>query len=64
MESDIIKISHLNKSFGEVKVVSDLSFRVKKRRIVCVSWSKRCREKYNYFYSLRTAEKKTVELFR
>ena len=30
MESDIIKISHLNKSFGEVKVVSDLSFRVKK----------------------------------
>ena len=30
MESDIIKISHLNKSFGEVKAVSDLSFRVKK----------------------------------
>lgn len=27
---DIIKISHLNKSFGDVKAVSDLSFRVKK----------------------------------
>ena len=25
MESDIIKISHLNKSFGEVKAVNDLS---------------------------------------
>ena len=30
MESNIIKISHLNKSFGEVKAVNDLSFRVKK----------------------------------
>ena len=30
MESDIIKITHLNKSFGEVKAVNDLSFRVKK----------------------------------
>ena len=30
MESDIIKISQLNKSFGEVKAVNDLSFRVKK----------------------------------
>ena len=30
MESDIIKISHLNKSFSEVKAVNDLSFRVKK----------------------------------
>lgn len=30
MESDIIRISHLNKSFGEVKAVNDLSFRVKK----------------------------------
>ena len=58
MESDIIKISHLNKSFGEVKAVNDLSFRVKKRRIVCISRSKRCREKYNHFYSLWTAEKR------
>ena len=30
MESDIIKISHLNKSFSEVKAVNDLSFCVKK----------------------------------
>ena len=30
MESDIIKISHLNKRFGEVKAVNDLSFHVKK----------------------------------
>lgn len=30
MESDIIKISHLSKSFGDVKAVNDLSFRVKK----------------------------------
>ena len=30
MESDIIKISHLNKSFSELKAVNDLSFRVKK----------------------------------
>ena len=29
MESDIIKISRLNKSFGEVKAVNDLSFCVK-----------------------------------
>lgn len=30
METDIIKISHLSKSFGEVKAVNDLSFQVKK----------------------------------
>ena len=30
MESDIMKISHLNKSFGDVKAVNDLSFHVKK----------------------------------
>ena len=29
MVSDIIKINHLNKSFGEVKAVNDLSFCVK-----------------------------------
>ena len=29
MVSDIIKINHLNKSFGEIKAVNDLSFRVK-----------------------------------
>ena len=30
MESDIIKISHLNKRFGEIKAVNDLSLHVKK----------------------------------
>lgn len=30
MESNIIKISHLNKTFGDVKAVNDLNFRVKK----------------------------------
>ena len=30
MENNIIKISHLHKSFGEVKAVNDLSFQVKK----------------------------------
>ena len=30
MENNIIKISHLHKSFGEVKSVNDLSFQVKK----------------------------------
>lgn len=30
MSSDIIKISHLSKSFGDVKAVNDISFQVKK----------------------------------
>lgn len=30
MESDIIKISHLTKNFGEVKAVNDLNFKVKR----------------------------------
>ena len=30
MESDIIKISHLTKSFGDVKAVNDLNFQVKR----------------------------------
>lgn len=30
MQTDIIAINHLNKSFGDVKAVNDLSFRVKK----------------------------------
>ena len=30
MESDIIKISQLNKSFGDVKAVNDLNFKVKR----------------------------------
>lgn len=30
MESDIIKISHLTKSFGDIKAVNDLNFKVKR----------------------------------
>ena len=30
MEPETIKISHLSKSFGDVKAVNDLSFQVKK----------------------------------
>ena len=30
METDMIKITHLKKSFGDVKAVNDLSFQVKK----------------------------------
>ena len=30
MESDIIKISHLTKNFGDVKAVNDLNFKVKR----------------------------------
>ena len=58
MESDIIKISHLNKRFGEVKAVNDLSFHVKKGELFAFLGVKRCREKYNHFYSLWTAEKR------
>ena len=57
MESDFIKISHLNKSFSEVKAVNDLSFRVKKGELFAFL-GVRCREKYNHFYSLWTAEKR------
>lgn len=30
VEPEIIKISHLSKSFGDVKAVNDLSFQVKR----------------------------------
>ena len=30
METDMIKITHLKKRFGDVKAVNDLSFQVKK----------------------------------
>ena len=44
MESDIIKISHLNKSFGEVKAVNNLSFRVKKGELFEIGRAS-CRER-------------------
>ena len=58
MESDIIKISHLNKSFGEVKAVNNLSFRVKKGELFAFLGVNGAGEKYNHFYSLWTAEKR------
>ena len=63
MESDIIKISHLNKSFGEVKAVNDLSFRVKKGELFAFLGVNGA-EKYNHFYSLWTAEKRQWNSFR
>ena len=30
MESDIIKISHLTKNFGDIRAVNDLNFKVKR----------------------------------
>lgn len=35
MDADIIKISHLKKSFGDVKAVNDISFRVSRQRKHC-----------------------------
>ena len=32
--TDIIRIDHLNKTFGDVKAVNDLSFRVKKGELL------------------------------
>ena len=37
MESDIIKISHLTKNFGEVKAVNDLNFRLKEENCLLSS---------------------------
>ena len=34
METDMIKITHLKKSFGDVKAVNDLSFQVKKGEFI------------------------------
>ena len=48
--TDIIRIDHLNKTFGDVKAVNDLSF----RRTVCVFRCERSRKKHNDFHSLRT----------
>ena len=53
MVSDIIKINHLNKSFGEIKAVNDLSFRVKEGELFAFLGVK-----YYYFYSLWTFEKR------
>lgn len=51
--TDIIRIDHLNKTFGDVKAVNDLSFRVKKGELLHFR-CERCRKKHNDFHSLRT----------
>ncbi len=49
--SNIIQINNLNKSFGSVNAVQNLSFRVKKRRAVCLSWYQWGRKiNYNQYY--------------
>lgn len=58
METDMIKITHLKKSFGDVKAVNDLSFQVKKRRVLCIPWCKRGREEHNDFDHLRAASQR------
>ena len=52
--TDIIRIEHLNKTFGDVKAVRDLGFCVKKRRTVRLFRCERCRKEHNDLNSLRT----------
>ena len=63
MESDIIKISHLNKSFGEVKAVNDLSFRVKKGELFAFLGVTVQGKVQPFLFSV-DCKKKTVERFR
>ena len=56
--SNIIQINNLNKSFGSVNAVQNLSFRVKKRRVVCLSWYQWGRKiNYNQYYVWTTIER-------
>ena len=60
--SNIIQINNLNKSFGSVNAVQNLSFRVKKgcekRRVVCLSWYQWGRKiNYNQYYVWTTVER-------
>ena len=45
----IIEISHLSKSYGDIKAVNDLSFSVYHGEIVCISRRKRRRKVHNHF---------------
>ena len=53
---DIIKIDGLYKSYGKVKAVQDLSFRVKKG-VVRLSRFKRRRQKHHHIDFVRSIEK-------
>ena len=49
--SNIIQIDNLNKSFGSVNAVRNLSFRVKKGELSCIPWDQWCRKvDYNQYY--------------
>ena len=58
METDMIKITHLKKSFGDVKAVNDLSFQVKKGELFAFLWCKQGREEHNDFDHLRAASQR------
>ena len=51
--TDIIRIEHLNKTFGDVKAVRDLGL-CEKRRTVRLFRCERCRKKHDNLHSLRT----------
>lgn len=52
--SDIIRIEHLNKSFGDVRAVMT-EFPGEAGRVVCVSWCEWGRKEYHDFYYLWAA---------
>ena len=52
--TDIIRIDHLNKTFGDVKAVNDLSFRVKKGELFAFFRCERSRKEHDDLNSLRT----------
>ena len=55
--TDIIRIDHLNKTFGDVKAVNDLSFRVKKGELFV-------REKAQRFPFSADSYRRTAERYR
>ena len=47
----IVAVKSLEKSFGEKKVVKEISFDVKEREILCLLGPKWSGEKYNHQYT-------------
>lgn len=58
METDMIKITHLKKSFGDVKAVNDLSFQVKKGELFAFLGVNGAGEEHNDFDHLRAASQR------
>ena len=56
METDMIKITHLKKRFGDVKAVNDLSFQVKKGELFAFLGVNG--EEHNDFDHLRAASQR------